>query len=76
MKNKTRCGKDGIDITTIKNNIDVYVPLLNIIFVKSFSQGKLPEEFKTAGVVPVFKSRSTSYRLSSYRPISVINTIA
>lgn len=75
MKNKYSCGLDGISIILIKENINVFTPILYDIFVKSIDEGVLPIEFKTAVVVPVFKSGSAKEVLS-YRPISVINTIA
>lgn len=75
MKNKKSSGVDGISILTIKNNLAVFVPLLHDIFVKSLQQGIVPTQFKTACVVPIYKSGSAA-EVSSYRPISVISTIA
>lgn len=75
MKNKPSCGIDGVNIYNIKENIDVFLPLLCDIYKKSFSQGLVPNCFKVASVTPVFKS-GDSLEVSSYRPISVINTIA
>lgn len=75
MKNKPSSGIDGIDIRIVKRNIDIFSPLLSDMYCKSFSQGVVPDEFKIASVTPVFKSGDPS-DVSSYRPISVINTIA
>ena len=41
--------------------------LLKIVYKKSYNTGKLPDDWKSANVVPVFKKRNTSlaanYRL-------------
>lgn len=75
LGNKPSCGVDGISIHTIKSNIDVFAPLLHNIFLKSLNQGIMPVEFKTAAVVPVYKTGNVA-DVSSYRPISIISTIA
>lgn len=75
MKNIKSVGFDGISIVTIKNNMNVFVPVLCSIFNKSLEHGIVPDEFKLAVVVPVFKA-GDSLEVSSYRPISVISTIA
>lgn len=75
IKNKPSCGIDGISIGTIKQNVNIFAPLLHSIFVKSLDQGIVPVEFKTASVVPIYKSGDQSL-FSSYRPVSVISTVA
>uniref|UniRef100_A0A1B6L7P7 Reverse transcriptase domain-containing protein n=1 Tax=Graphocephala atropunctata TaxID=36148 RepID=A0A1B6L7P7_9HEMI len=45
------------------------------MFKKSLEQGRMPDEFKMATVVPIFKAGDKS-EVSSYRPISVISVIA
>lgn len=74
MKSKKSSGLDGINIITVKNNLDLFVPLLHCIFSRSLCQGIFPDAFKTAAVVPVFKSGDQA-EVSSYRPISLISTI-
>lgn len=75
IKNKPSCGLDGISISVIKDNIDIFGPVLHDIYKKSLEQGIFPNSFKIATVVPIYKSGDDS-EVSSYRPISVINTIA
>lgn len=75
MKNKKSCGLDDINILTIKRNIDVFTPLLYDIYKKSLQQGVVPDSFKTACVVPVYKT-GDNREVSSYRPISLISTLA
>ncbi|WP_143442495.1 hypothetical protein, partial [Klebsiella pneumoniae] len=75
MKSKNSCGLDGISIETIKSNIEVFTPLFYNIYSKSLLQGKFPDSFKSAAVVPIYKSGDSTL-VSSYRPISLINTVA
>lgn len=75
MKNKLSSGLDGINIVTIKNNVDLFAPILWDLFNKSLVEGVFPTAFKQALVVPVFKSGDVT-SMSSYRPISLINSIA
>lgn len=75
MKNKYSCGTDGIDVFVLKDNIDVFAKILLNIFQKSLAYGIFPDYFKIATVVPVYKSGRDD-EVCSYRPISVINTIA
>ncbi|KAG8294046.1 hypothetical protein J6590_108172 [Homalodisca vitripennis] len=75
MINKRSCGIDGIDILTVKNNIDIFLPILHHIFSKSLAQNVFPDTFKIACVIPIFKHGSKT-EFSSYRPISLINTVA
>lgn len=75
MKNKKSYGIDGISILTIKRNLDIFAPILYHIFTISLTEGLFPDQFKTACVVPIFKAGSRA-EMSSYRPISLINTIA
>lgn len=75
LKNKPSCGTDGISLITIKENINVCAPLFCDIFNKSFKQGVVPGQFKTASVVPIFKAGDDAL-VSFYRPMSVINVIA
>lgn len=45
-------------------------PFLTILFQKSFDSGALPRDWKTADVVPIFKSGNNT-QSRNYRPISL-----
>lgn len=75
MKSKKSAGLDGINIITIKKNVDIFAPLLYNIYSKAITQGIFPDKFKQAAVVPVYKSGDSTLT-SSYRPISLLNTVA
>jgi hypothetical protein len=75
VKNKLSCGSDGISVVTIKNNVDIFAPILYDLFSKSLYEGIFPARFKEALVVPIFKAGDDT-SVTSYRPISLINSIA
>lgn len=43
-----------------KKHLDVFAPLLYNMFKKSLEQGRMPDEFKMATVVPILKSGDKS----------------
>ena len=49
--------------------------LLSLIFQKSFNNSDLPDVWKRASVVPVFKGKGNKYDVNNYRPISLTSTI-
>ena len=63
-------GPDGISLYILKSCSTEIAPILEIIFKQSLNTGKLPSDWLTANICPVFKrgNRSTS---SNYRPISL-----
>lgn len=75
MATKKSVGVDGISIITVKNNLDVFIPLLSYIYNLSINTGTYPDIFKTALVIPVHKSGPKTI-MDNYRPISLLPTIA
>lgn len=66
---------DHINATILKLlNVNICEPLL-IIFNKCIAQGKWPEHFKRAEVIPIFKAGEKS-KTNNYRPISLISNLA
>ena len=59
------------DIPTkvIKDNIDIFTPILPQEFNKSLAIGKFPLSMKLANITPVFKKDDRTDK-SNYRPIS------
>lgn len=55
-------------------NVNICEPL-SIIFNKCIAQGKWPEHFKKAEVIPIFKAGEKS-KTNNYRPISLISNLA
>ena len=66
-----RTGIKGIPIKYIKLAGPFLISILSKLFNASIKQGSFPTVFKTAEVVPVFKSGSKQ-SLNNYRPISIL----
>ena len=66
-------GPDHIGPYTIKSlvaNVSAFVDCIKMIYEKSLEEGNVPDDWKKAVVVPVFKSGSRS-NPGNYRPISL-----
>ena len=61
---------DGISPYILKSCSTEIVPLLEIIFRQSLNTGKLPSDWLTTNICPVFK-RDNCSTPSIYRPISL-----
>jgi hypothetical protein len=70
LKPPGAAGSDGITTKLLQNCVEEISRVLAAIFRKSMSQGKVPEEWKSANVVPIYKKGSKS-SASNYRPTSV-----
>lgn len=74
MKNGKSSGPNSIPITILKLvKKEILEPLAHLINL-SFSTGSFPSHFKTAKVIPIFKSNSR-LSCSDYRPISLLSNI-
>lgn len=67
-------GPDGIPALLIKKCAKTLSIPLGIIFNISLQSGVFPSEWKTAHVVPIFKSGDKS-RCENYRPISILSCL-
>lgn len=75
MRGGSAPGIDNISTTTIKNNLEfIVLPLTHIVNL-SITTGVFPTAFKTAKVVPVYKSSDKSC-LNNYRPISLLSGLS
>ena len=63
-------GPDGISGHILKHCAPSLSRPLSIIFNKSFSTGILPEDWKTANVVPIHK-KGHKDDIENYRPVSL-----
>ena len=64
-------GWDGISSKVVKAAYNSFLnPLVHVLNL-SLSQGLVPEELKTARLIPIFKSGTKSL-ISNYRPISIL----
>ena len=74
MKSKSSSGVDNINSRVIKYVASFIALPLPHIFNLTFATGKIPNEFKTALITPVYKSSDTNV-FSNFRPISVLSLL-
>ncbi|XP_072018346.1 uncharacterized protein [Amphiura filiformis] len=67
-------GPDEVPPRLLKELSNELAPVLSIFFQASINQGILPEEWKKANVVPVFKKGERN-KAENYRPISLTSVI-
>ena len=63
-------GPDGLSPKLLKKLAEELAPILTLLFQTSLQQGKIPDDWRTADVVPIFKSGEKS-KAENYRPISL-----
>ena len=63
-------GPDQIKPLVLQKLRDVIAPILQVIFQRSLNTGRVPKDWSTAFVCPLFKKGDTSLA-SNYRPISL-----
>ena len=68
-------GSDEIPARLLKDTASVIAPSICKLFNKSLKQGKVPQDWKLANVVPVYKEGDKEYT-ENYRPISVLPIIS
>ena len=64
------CGPDGISGKNLKNCAGSLAYPLSLLYKLSYNSGIIPQEWKLANVVPVFKKGSKNL-VENYRPISL-----
>ena len=63
-------GPDGLHPMLLKNCAEAIAEPLSIIFRKSFETGEVPADWKTANIVPIYKSGPKTDP-ANYRPVSL-----
>ena len=70
LKPHSAAGPDGITPKLLQNCIEEISPVLAMIYRKSMVQGVVPEEWRQANVIPIFKKGKKSDP-GNYRPVSL-----
>ena len=70
LKPNKAAGPDKIHPLALKELRDTLAPILQVIFTESLQSGKLPDDWKTANVVPIYKKGSKHLPVN-YRPVSL-----
>lgn len=72
LKNDSAPGEDNISAKTIKNMHIFLLKPLSFLINMCFSQSKIPQDWKTSIIIPVYKCGNRQ-EANNYRPISLIN---
>ena len=70
LKTHKESGPDAISATILKETSDIIIPILQAIFQISIDTGRVPADWTTAFVTPIFKKGSRTLP-SNYRPVSL-----
>ena len=70
LKANKAAGPDGIGPRVLKEMADVLAKPLTTLFQSSLDTGKVPQDWKTASVCPVYK-KGEKYLAENYRPVSL-----
>jgi hypothetical protein len=72
LKSNKSSGPDGLNCGLLKENAYLLCGPLSYMYNLSLISGIVPDKFKIAKVVPIFKKGSTT-QLGNYRPISLLS---
>ena len=68
-------GSDGIPARLLRETVDIITPSLPKLFNKSLQHAIIPDEWKVANVVPVYK-KGWKDCVENYRPISLLPLVS
>ena len=72
LKNNKNCGIDGLSCKLLQDYFYLFCDPLNYLYNLSLTSGIIPDDFKLAKVVPVYK-KGERHLASNFRPISLLN---
>ena len=78
LQNKTSSGTDGISNVMLKTiSPDIIKPLFNM-FNRSLKNGTVPDDFKSAKVIPIYKGKEsgTQFEYTNYCSISLLQSMS
>ena len=74
IKPHTAAGPDGLPAYLLKEGASELAPVFTLLFQSTLHQGKIPHDWKSAHVTPIFK-KGDNHIPSNYRPISLTSIV-
>ena len=68
-------GPDNITAEMLCASMDIILPHIHRLFSLVWQSGKVPQTWKDATIVPVYKGKGCKLTCSNYRPISLLSVI-
>ena len=68
------CGPDGIHAKILFELAEVIAPALTALYNQSLTQRRVPKDWKSANITPIFKKGSKN-KAGNYRPISLTSIV-
>ena len=72
LKSNKAQGDDGMGSLMLKELANELKGVLTIIYNRSLSESKIPNDWKMSNVTPIFK-KGKKYDVGNYRPVSLTN---
>ena len=66
----------NIDTKLLKAGAHIIAPSLSVLLNLSINEGRIPDDWKSAKVTPIYKGKGSIEDCGNYRPISVISHVA
>ena len=78
LQNKTSSGTDGMSNVMLKTIAPYIIKPMHNIFNRSLKNGTVPEDFKCARVIPIYKGKESGspFEYTNYRPISLLQSMS
>ena len=78
LKNKGSSGVDGISNVLLKVIAPYIIKPLYKVFNRSLRNGTVPDSFKIAKIIPIYKGRDagSQHEYTNYRPISLLQSLS
>ena len=68
-------GPDKVSSEMLCASSDIISPILQRLFSLIWHSGKIPQSWKDATIIPIFKGKGSRQSCSNYRPISLLSVI-
>ena len=66
-------GEDSISVELVKRCESVLLPSIHRLILRCWEEGRIPQDFKGARIVTVYKNKGNKSNCSNYRGISMLS---